>query len=170
MEILKASRPYEDIYFDDPAENPDTPRYRVWFDDGSMEAMLGKVANAIDRAQSLSAKAAAAKTDEERAEVTKMMVHLQKRVIVAFIGQEGYQSLLEWMGGGEAIDPATFTGQLGEVFAQFLMLLGRRATNEQLRACGLYYSQESAKTKAFLQAQRKGTAGAQRGGKKKRRK
>lgn len=170
MEILKASRPYEDIYFEDPAENPDTPHFRVWFDDESVEAMLGKVANAIDRAQSLSAKAAAAKTDEERAEVTKMMVHLQRRVIVAFIGQEGYQSLLEWMGGGEAIDPAKFTGQLGEVFAQFLMLLGRRATNEQLRACGLYYSQETAKTKAFLQAQRKAPTGAQHGGKKKRRK
>ncbi|OUP37964.1 hypothetical protein [Olsenella sp. An188] len=170
MEILKASRPYEDIYFEDPVENPDTPHFRVWFDDESMEAMLGKVANAIDRAQSLNAKAATARSDEDRAEVTQMMVHLQKRVIVAFIGADGYQRLLEWMGDGEAIDPAKYTSALGEVFAQFLMLLGRRATNEQLRACGLYYSQESAKTKAFLQAQRKAPSKVLQGGKKKHRK
>lgn len=170
MEILRQARPYEDVYFDDPSENPDTPRYRVWFDDESIEATLGKVANAIDRAQSLDRKLREAETPEQRDEVTQMMVHLEKRVIVAFIGAEGYDALLEWMGGGEAVDPARCTSMLGEVMGSLLTMLGRKATNEQLRRCGLYYSQESAKTKAFMQAQRKGSMEAVHGGKKKRRK
>lgn len=153
MEILRMSRPYEDVYFDDPADNPGTPRFRVYFDDESIEEMLGKVSNAIDRAHDLDRKAKGARTPEERAEVTGMMVHLQKRVIVAFIGADGYQKLLEWMGDGEAVDPAAHTSALGEVFAQLMMLLGRKATNEQLRACGLYYSQESRKTAEFLRNQ-----------------
>ena len=172
MEILRMSRPYEDIYFEDPMDNPSTPRFRVYFDDRSIEEMLGKVANAIDRAQSLDRKAKAAGTPDERAEVTEMMVHLQKRVIVAFIGPDGYQKLLEWMGDGEAIDPAKHVSALGEVFAQLMMLLGRKATNEQLRSCGLYYSQESKKTAEFLRSQQTGRAqfNAVQGGKKKHRK
>lgn len=170
MEILRQSRPYEDIFFEDPDENPDTPHFRVWFDDESIEAMLGKVATAIDRASSLNRKLGEAQTPEQRAEITQTMVHLEKRVIVAFIGADGYDALLSWMGGGEAVDPARFTSMLGEVMGSFLTLLGRKATNEQLRRCGLYFSQESAMTKAFLQAQRKDGLTAVQGGKKKRRK
>ena len=170
MEILRQSRPYEDIYFEDPEENPDTPRFRVWFDDESIEAMLGKVSTAIDRAQALNEKLREAQTPEQRDEVTRTIVHLEKRVIVAFIGAEGYDALLSWMGGGEAVDPARFTSMLGEVMGSFLTLLGRKATNEQLRRCGLYFTQESARTKAFLQAQRKGGLKVVDSGKKKRRK
>ncbi|MFR2950198.1 MAG: hypothetical protein ACLTKG_01770 [Collinsella intestinalis] len=155
MEILRLARPFEDVYFEDPEDNPDTPRFRVYFDDASIEAMLAKVSNAIDRAQSLNRKLDQAQTDEQRADITQTMVHLEKRVIVTFIGTDGYDSLLSWMGDGEPIDPAKHTSVLGEVMASFLMLLGRKATNEQLRRCGLYFSQESAQTKAFLQEQRK---------------
>lgn len=172
MQILRQSRPYEDISFDDPEENPDTPTFRVYFDDESIDAILSKVSNAIDRAQILDRKAKAASTPEERAEVTEMMVHLQKRVIVAFVGADGYQQLLEWMGDGEAIDPHRYVGALGEVFAQLMMLLGRKATNEQLRACGLYYSHESKKTAEFLREQQPNRSQCKtvQGGKKKRRK
>lgn len=165
MEILRLSRPYEDIYFDDPEDNPDTPRFRVFFDDDGIDEMLRKVADAIDRAQSIDKKLQAAQTEEERAELTEMMTHLEKRVIVAFIGIEGYDQLLKWMGDGEPINPSKYTSMLGEVMASFLMLLGRKATNEQLRRCGLYYSQESAKTKAFLQEQRKSQPKVIQGGK-----
>ena len=154
MEILRISRPFEDVYFEDPNDNPDTPRYRVYFDDGSIETMLSKVSDAIDRAQSIQWKLDKAENEEDRAELIEMMTHLEKRVIVAFIGIEGYDQLLKWMGDGEPIEPSKYTSMLGEVMASFLMMLGRKATNEQLRRCGLYYSQESAKTKAFLQAQR----------------
>lgn len=155
MEILRMSRPYEDVYFEDPADNPGTPRFRVWFDDGSVEALLAKVADAIDRAQSLNRAIDEAADPEQRAEAVKTMAKLEKRVIVAFIGVEGWDELLKWMGGGEAVDPEDCTIALGEVMAQLLTMLGRKATNEQLRRCGLYYSQESAKMKAFLQAQRR---------------
>ncbi len=172
MEILRMSRPYEDIYFDDPEDDPGTPRFRVYFDDDSVEEMLGKVSDAIDRAQSLGRKAKEADTPEERAEATETMVRLQKRVISAFIGTDGYQELLEWMGGGEAVDPAKHVVAMGEVFAQLMMLLGRKATSEQLRACGLYYSQEGRKTAEFLRSQQPGAKAkaAHGGGKKKRRK
>lgn len=175
MAILNAARAYEDVYLEDPKENPDTPRFRVWLDDRSIEEMLGKVGDAIDRAQELSRKERAAKTDEDREEVVRMIARLQKRVISAVIGVDGYQTLLEWMGGGEAIDPTRHVRQLGEVFAALLELLGRRATSEQLRACGVYYSRESRKTAEFMDAQRR-QAGRQSfkavdgGGKKKRRK
>lgn len=168
MEILRQSRPYEDIYFEDPGENPETPRFRVWFDDESIEAMLGKVATAIDRAQSLDRKLRDAQTPEQKAEATQAMVHLEKRVIVAFIGADGYDALLSWMGDGEPVDPARHTSMLGEVMGALLTLLGRKATNEQLRNCGIYFSRESAKTKAFLQAQRKDGLRPVQGGKKKR--
>lgn len=164
MQLLRQSRPYEDVYFDDPKENPETPVFRVWFDDESIEELLGKVADAIDRASSLSRKLETAETEEDRAEITGMMVHLEKRVITAFIGAEGYDELLGWMGGGEQVDPARFTSMLGEVMASLLTMLGRKATNEQLRSCGLYFNQQTAKTKAFLQSQRgaQGTAGGKR--------
>lgn len=165
MEILRLSRPYEDIYFEDPEDNPDTPRFRVFFDDDGIEEMLRKVSDAIDRAQSIDKKLQAAQTAEDRAELTEMMTKLEKRVIVAFIGADGYDQLLEWMGDGEPIDPSKYTSMLGEVMASFLMLLGRKATNEHLRKCGLYYSNESAQTKAFLQAQRKNQPKVIQGGK-----
>lgn len=171
MEILRLSRPFEDVYFEDPSDNPDTPRFRVFFDDESIEAMLSKVSDAIDRAQSIQRKLNQTETAEDRVELIDMMVHLEKRVIVAFIGADGYDQLLTWMGEGEAVDPSKHTSLLGEMMATFLTLLGRKATNEQLRACGLYFSQESAKTKAFLQAQRTGSDKqfkAVKGGKKKR--
>lgn len=165
MEILRISRPFEDVYFEDPNDNPDTPRYRVYFDDGSIETMLSKVSDAIDRAQSIQRKLDKAENEEDRAELIEMMTHLEKRVIVAFIGIEGYDQLLKWMGDGEPIEPSKYTSMLGEVMASFLMMLGRKATNEQLRRCGLYYSQESAETKAFLQAQRGNQPKVIKGGK-----
>lgn len=165
MEILRISRPFEDVYFEDPNDNPDTPRYRVYFDDDSIETMLSKVSDAIDRAQSIQRKLDKAENEEDRAELIEMMTHLEKRVIVAFIGIEGYDQLLKWMGDGEPIEPSKYTSMLGEVMASFLMMLGRKATNEQLRRCGLYYSQESAKTKVFLQAQRGNQPKVIKGGK-----
>ena len=166
MEILRDARPYEDIYLDDPEVDPDTPRFRVYFDDASIDAMLGKVATAIDRAQQITRRIEGAETEEERAEQVKAMVHLEKRVIAAFIGAEGYDQLLAWMGDGEPVDPARHTSMLGEVMASFLSLLGRKATNQQLRACGLLYAREGAKTKAFLQEQRKAKSGGKKKGRK----
>lgn len=153
MAIINATRAYEDVYLEDPAENPDTPRFRVWLDDRSIEEMLGKIKDAVDRAQEISRRDAEAKTDEERAEVNRMMARHQRRVISAVIGADGYRTVLEWMGGGEAIDPDTHVRQLGEVYGALLTMVARKATSEQLRECGMYFSEQS----------RRG-AGAARGG------
>ena len=168
MEILRAARPYEDVFLDDPADNPDARRFRVWFDDENVELLLAKVADAIDRAQSINSAIDAAENREQRAEAVKTMAKLEKRVIVAFIGVDGWVALLDWMGGREAVDPEECTIALGEVMAQLLMMLGRKATSEQLRRCGLYYSQENAMTKALMQAQRADAPKAAQGGKKRR--
>ena len=67
MELLKNIRAYEDVFFEDPEENPDTPRFRVWFDDKHIEEYLAKVGNAIDRAQANEQMAREADTPEKAA-------------------------------------------------------------------------------------------------------
>ena len=66
MELLKNIRAYEDVFFEDPEENPDTPRFRVWFDDKHIEEYLAKVGNAIDRAQANEQMAREADTPRRR--------------------------------------------------------------------------------------------------------
>ena len=156
MQVLRLQRPYEDVCFEDPEENPDTPRFRVWFDDRSIEGMLGKVANAIDRAQSISRALDGDVGEEERAGLADQLARLEKRVIVTFIGEEGYDALLAWMGDGEPVDPAAYTNALGEVMATFLTLLGRKATSEQLRACGMRYERMSREVAPARHGKRKG--------------
>lgn len=142
MELLKNIRAYEDVFFEDPEENPDTPRFRVWFDDKHIEEYLAKVGNAIDRAQANAAQA-----------------RLMKRTISAFIGTEGWEQLLAWMGGDEGpIAPEENIRILGEVFATFLNMLARHATSEQLMACGLAYSERADQVQALNRAQRRAKA------------
>ena len=156
---LSLSRVYEDVFLEDPKENPDAPRWRVDFSDEAIEGYVAKVAAALDRTPDLERQMAAAKSDGERDEGARSLARLYKRVITAFIGPEGYDALLSWMGGGERITEERYTMQLGEVFAAFLTMLGRHASREQLLACGEYYSGLAPKV-----------AAANRGGGRKRRK
>lgn len=94
MELLKNIRAYEDVFFEDPEENPDTPRFRVWFDDKHIEEYLAKVGNAIDRAQANEQMAREADTPEKAAEANAAQARLMKRTISAFIGTEGWEQLL----------------------------------------------------------------------------
>ena len=87
MELLKNIRAYEDVFFEDPEENPDTPRFRVWFDDKHIEEYLAKVGNAIDRAQANEQMAREADTPEKAAEANAAQARLMKRTISAFIGE-----------------------------------------------------------------------------------
>ena len=130
MELLKNIRAYEDVFFEDPEENPDTPRFRVWFDDKHIEEYLAKVGNAIDRAQANEQMAREADTPEKVAEANAAQARLMKRTISAFIGTEGWEQLLAWMGGDEGpIAPEENIRILGEVFATFLNMLARHATS-----------------------------------------
>ena len=94
MELLKNIRAYEDVFFEDPEENPDTPRFRVWFDDKHIEEYLAKVGNAIDRAQANEQMAREADTPEKAAEANAAQARLMKRTISAFIGTEGWEQLM----------------------------------------------------------------------------
>ena len=133
MELLKNIRAYEDVFFEDPEENPDTPRFRVWFDDKHIE--------------------------EKAAEANAAQARLMKRTISAFIGTEGWEQLLAWMGGDEGpIAPEENIRILGEVFATFLNMLARHATSEQLMACGLAYSERADQVQALNRAQRRAKA------------
>ena len=172
MAILNATRAYEDVYLEDPEENPDTPRFRVWLDDRSIEEMLGKIKDAVDRAKEISRREREAKTDEERAEVARMMARHQRRVISAVIGADGYRTVLEWMGGGEAVDPETHIRQIGEVYGALLSMVARKATSRQLRECGLYLTEQNRRSGAAARGgrQRFKAANGGGGGKKKRRK
>lgn len=156
MEILDIKRAYEDVYLADPMDDPDTPHWRVDFSDAAIDGYLANVRDAIDRAQSLTRAMDAAEDAEGLASATQSLAKLEERVIATFIGTDGYEELLTWMGGGERIDPAGYTTQLGEVFAVFMGMLGRYVTNEKLRDCGIYYGEQGKRTKAFLQAARKG--------------
>lgn len=150
MELLKNIRAYEDVFFEDPEENPDTPRFRVWFDDKHIEEYLAKVGNAIDRAQA---------NEQMAREADAAQARLMKRTISAFIGTEGWEQLLAWMGGDEGpIAPEENIRILGEVFATFLNMLARHATSEQLMACGLAYSERADQVQALNRAQRRAKA------------
>ena len=92
MELLKNIRAYEDVYFEDPEENPDTPRFRVWFDDKHIEEYLAKVGNAIDRAQANEQMAREADTPEKVAEANAAQARLMKRTVSTFIGTEAGRS------------------------------------------------------------------------------
>lgn len=152
-------RAYEDVFFEDPEENPDTPRFRVWFDDKHIEEYLAKVGNAIDRAQANEQMAREADTPEKAAEANAAQARLMKRTISAFIGTEGWEQLLAWMGGDEGpIAPEENIRILGEVFATFLNMLARHATSEQLMACGLAYSERADQVQALNRAQRRAKA------------
>lgn len=156
MRISKIARAYEDVWLDDPAENPGTPHWRVPFDDESVEGYLAKVSSAIDRAQDNERRAEAATTPEERRAANEAQVRLIKRVVSAFIGADGWAELLRWLGDGEPVDPASYVRVLGEVFAAFLDMLGRYCTSEQLRACGMRYERMSREAAPARRGKRKG--------------
>ena len=143
MKLSKIARAYEDVWLDDPEENPDSPHWRVPFDDASIETYLAKVSSAIDRARDNERMAREAATDEERRAANEAQARLIKRTVAAFIGTEGWDEMLRWLGGGEAVDPADYIRVLGEVFAAFLDMLGRYCTSAQLRACGMRYEREA---------------------------
>ncbi|WP_417801705.1 hypothetical protein [Thermophilibacter provencensis] len=170
MAVLNVTRDYEDVYLQDPEEHPEAPRYRVRFDDASIDAMLAKIGDALDRARGLERRAAEASTDEERAEVARVTAHLQRRVIVAVIGPEGYDDVLRLVGDGEPADPETHVVQLGEVFAQLMDLVSRRASSEKLREYSLHAYREGERARKVADMRGRQGMRAVAGGKKGRRK
>lgn len=132
--IIGATKVYEDIYLDDPKENPSTPHWRVSFDDKNCDRLLNVVSNAFLRIPELT-KTAEGGNEAESASATDEIVDLQRRVIVAFIGDDGYNEVLTFIGDDEApADPRESIIALGNVFAAFMNLLDERASSRKLRS------------------------------------
>ncbi len=148
MAIIGAKKAYEDIWLEDPATNPDTPHWRIPMDDKSIDALMRKVGNAIDRAHALSQQEAGALTEDEATEAREQIVRLQKRVIVAFLGVEGYDEILRWLSSDDnPVDPKDHIIAIGDVFAALLLVLEDRATSKRLRKAGEILEREADKAR-----------------------
>jgi hypothetical protein len=120
--------------------------WKIRTDDKSMDSMLKMVGNAIDRAQALTEKSDEAQTEEELAETNRAIVHLQKRVISAIVGADGYDELLLYIGGGKPADPAENIVNIGDVFGALCVWLYERCTAKQLREAGVMFQGERERT------------------------
>lgn len=116
--------------------------WNVRTDDASMQRMISMVGNALDRAHSLTDKAEKADTDEARSEANADIARLQKRVISAIIGSDGYNDVLEYIGGGEPCDPMENIVNIGDVFGALCVWLYERCTAKQLREAGVYFERQ----------------------------
>ncbi len=111
-------------------------------DDESLQTMLVRVGNAFERAKQLSDAADAATTPEELEAANAEIVKLQKRVISAIIGPDGYEDILEYIGDGEKVDPSKHIRTIGDVFGSLCVWLYERCTSKQLREAGIYFEGE----------------------------
>lgn len=138
--VLDINRKHEKIRVEEGGRT--VLEWRIATDDKSIEDMIAKIGNAVDRAHILVEKEAEAETDEERREANDMIVRLQKRVITAIIGADGYRDVLTYIGDGEPCDPSENIRNIGEVFAALCVWLYERCTSKQLREMGVYFQRE----------------------------
>jgi len=140
--------------------------WEVATDDESLQTMLVRVGNAFERAKELADASDAATTPEELEQTTKEIVKLQKRVISAIIGPQGYQDILEYIGDGEAVDPARYIRNVGDVFGSLCVWLYQRCTSKQLREAGVYFEGEQRRTNGQWTPDNRKARRAKKGGKK----
>lgn len=146
MNVIGAKRVSEKVYLADPAEHPDAPSWDIRFTDAEIDRIAAISSDAIDRAQSLTRKQAAYEesgSEEDLAACVEDVARLQARVIKAFVGQDGYEAILSWMGGGEPIDPLENVSALGDVMAGFLGFFADRFGNERLLEVGAQYRRKA---------------------------
>lgn len=129
-----SNKAYETIYLKDPNIYPDAPSWTIPLDDKSITAMQKIAKRAIDKAEHLGKLELAAINEVEYDKVQEDMVKLQKRTIVAVVGEQGYRDVLLWMSPDEnPIEHKDYIVQLGEVFAGFLVALEVLITSPELR-------------------------------------
>ena len=138
---LKINRQHETIKVDDE-DGSALYEWKVPTDDDSLNRTLNMVGNAMIRAKDLSDEQAKATTPEEAKEATDSLVKLQKRVISAIIGADGYQDVLCYIGDGEPCDPAKNIVNIGDVFGALCVWLYEHCTSKQLRDAGIYFDGE----------------------------
>lgn len=116
-------------------------------DDASIDRMLSMVGNAMDRFASIqrTIDEATDQGDPEKADkATDAMVRLERRVITAIVGEDGYEAILALMSDdGEQVDPAENIVNVGEVLAGLVTWLYEHCTSKQLREAGVYVQRQS---------------------------
>lgn len=137
---LRINRQTEIIKVEDDGEA--LYEWEVPTDDASVERMLGLVGSAIQSAATLTSAQDGAKTEEERDKATADLVKLQKRVISAIIGPDGYTDVLTYIGDGKPCDPKKNIVNIGDVFGALCVWLYERCTAKQLREAGVYFERE----------------------------
>lgn len=138
--ILKINRQQETIKVEDGGET--LYEWTVQTDDDNLNRTLNMVGNAMIRAQEMTEMQSAAKTPEEIEKANGDLVKLQKRVISAIIGADGYQDVLCYIGDGEPCDPAKNIVNIGDVFGALCVWLYEHCTSKQLRDAGIYFDGE----------------------------
>lgn len=141
--VLRINRQTEIINVQDGEET--LYSWEIPTDDESIDRMLGMVGSAIESAESLTDKQNSAKTDDEREKAEKDLVKLQKRVISAIIGSDGYNDVLTYIGDGKPCDPAKNIVNIGDVFGALCVWLYEHCTAKQLREAGVYFEVERVK-------------------------
>lgn len=114
--------------------------WKVPTDDGSLDLMVSQVAAALE--------AYANDGSVEEA------VHLQRRVITAVIGEDGYSDVLAYIGGGEPADPSVNVANIGDVFAGLLVWLYDHVGQQRLVEAASMFTRQSAKAAKVAKAAR----------------
>lgn len=116
-------------------------------DDASIDRMVSMVGNAMDRFASIQKtidEATGSGDEDKAAEATDAMVRLERRVITAIVGEDGYEAILALMSDdGEQVDPAENIVNVGEVLAGLVTWLYEHCTSKQLREAGVYAQRQS---------------------------
>lgn len=137
--IIGARRKVERVYLADPKKYPDAPSWEVDFGDASINRIRSIIADAVKRVKWLSDEKSAKELqgDEDGArKLTEDMARLQKRVVQAFVGHDGYEQTLAWLGGGERVDPLDCVTQMGDIMAALMLMFAERAGNDRLVELG----------------------------------
>lgn len=143
-----SNRAYETIYLKDPDIYPDAPSWTIPLDDEAITTMQKIAKGAIDKAAHLGKLELAADDDIEYDKIQDDLVKLQKRTIIAVVGDQGYRDILVWMSPDETpVEHKDYIVQLGEVFAGFLVALEALVTSPELRKFSEKVQRQSKKSR-----------------------
>lgn len=144
--ILKINKAVEKIIIPTDDDQEDIV-LQVFTDDKNIELTLHQVGNAMDRFAALNKKLETAENEEDTAKAQEAMARLFKRTISAIVGEDGWNTILTYIGDGKPADPAQNILTLGEVFAALVTWLYDHCTSKQLRNAGVYFQKEQKNAK-----------------------
>lgn len=147
MRVIGARKSTETVYLADPAEHPGAPSWEVDMSDAGVDRIRAIVGDAVERVRYLTDEKSALEAQgdaEGMRRAAEDAARLERRVISAFIGREGYDEALRWI-AGEGADPLQHISAMGDVMAALLLMLADHAGNERLAEVGRVYGRKAAK-------------------------